>query len=298
MAISEDQLSMWTQPWFKTEEKMAEETRAKVDEALKQHNVLNKLPIKVFAKGSYQNNTNVRKDSDIDIAVALTSLIKVEYHEGVSDTTTGLTNYTGISEHDFKTYVCDALKEAFGIYAVDCTGNKTFKIRESKNIMNADIIPCTRYLECFVNEQREGIELILDHPDGIRHINFPEQHYKNGVNKNTETSRRYKHVVRILKNSRNVITEEHPNKNYHSFMIESLAYNIHRNIYLGKETWKEIVEDFCIDAWEYLKVDEPSYENERWVEVNDIKFLFHPHQKWTREDAKNFIVDIYNMVIN
>ena len=67
MTISDDQLSSWTKPWFNNEEERAEKTKELVKSAVDIH--LKDLNIRVFAKGSYPNNTNVRKDSDIDIAV-------------------------------------------------------------------------------------------------------------------------------------------------------------------------------------------------------------------------------------
>ena len=29
---------------------------------------------------------------------------------------------------------------------------------------------------------------------------------------------------------------------------------------------------------------------DRWFEVNRIKYLFHPSQRWTREEARSFVL--------
>jgi hypothetical protein len=297
MKISDDQLANWTKPWFENEEEKAETTKELVKSAIDKHPILKNLHIRVFAKGSYPNNTNVRHDSDIDIAVELKEMIQLEYAPGINFSNTGLSSYEGISELDFKSHVISALSTEFGDNA-DSTGNKIIKIRGSDKILDADIIPCTTYQYHYPNGHFEGIQLILNISDGKIHANYPDQHLKNGTDKNVATSRRYKNIVRILKNAENYLVENENMTDYHSYMIESLAFNVLNSTYLEKGTWRGIIEDLCIEAWTYLEVNEPESENLRWVEVNNHKFLFHDHQKWTREDAKNFIMSIYNLIKN
>jgi len=297
MKISDDQLANWTKPWFENEEEKAEATKELVKRAIDKHPILKNLRIRVFAKGSYPNNTNVRHNSDIDIAVEFKEMIQLEYAPGISFSNTGLSAYEGMAALDFKSHVVSALATEFGDKA-DSTGNKIIKIRGSNKVLNADIIPCTTYQYHHSGGHFEGIQLILDVPDGKTHANYPDQHLKNGTDKNVATSRRYKNIVRILKNAENYLVENENMTDYHSYMIESLAFNVLNTTYLAKGTWRGIIEDLCIEAWAYLKVNEPEAENLRWVEVNNHKFLFHDHQKWTREDAKNFIVSIYNLIKN
>jgi tRNA nucleotidyltransferase (CCA-adding enzyme) len=40
-----------------------------IREAVKEHSVFDGVDLDVYAKGSYANNTNVKADSDVDIAV-------------------------------------------------------------------------------------------------------------------------------------------------------------------------------------------------------------------------------------
>lgn len=293
--ISDDQLSNWTKPAFDNETERAEATQESVNDAINRHPILKDLSIRVFPKGSYANNTNVRHDSDIDIAVEFQDLINLSYDTGVSFSDTGLSPYTGISEQLFKSHLKTALISEFG-NKVDTSGNKVFKIRGSDKILDADIIPCTRFrLYHSPTSFSEGIELILDVPDGRRHFNFPDQHQENGVNKNNSTSKRYKSTVRILKNINYFITPDGNDPKYHSFMIESLAYNLPTNTYIYNEPWRELLNQLCEDAWKYLKIDEQG-DGGRWMEVNDIKYLFHPYQKWSRPEAKQFILDVYNLI--
>lgn len=294
--ISNDQLSSWTKPAFANEAERAEATQKSVKDAIDNHSVLRNLSIRVFPKGSYANNTNVRHDSDIDIAVELKEMINLSYDPGVNFSDTGLTSYTGISEQLFKSHLKSALISKFGD-KVDTSGNKVFKIRGSDKIMDADVIPCTTFrLYHSPTNYSEGIELILNVPDGRRHFNFPDQHQENGIYKNNSTSKRYKSIVRILKNANNYITPSGSDPKYHSFMIESLAYNLPTDLYLYNEPWKDLLNQVCVGAWKYLEVNEPENEVERWMEVNDIKFLFHSDQKWSRSHAKQFVLDIYDLI--
>jgi hypothetical protein len=44
--------------------------------------------------------------------------------------------------------------------------------------------------------------------------------------------------------------------------------------------------------WDNLQGDEP--DEGRWLEVNECFFLFHPGQKWTREDGREFAKAAWN----
>ncbi len=299
MIISDDQLSNWTNPPFEKEEDMAERVRLTVKNAINQHPILKDLSIRVFAKGSYANNTNVRRNSDIDIAVEYEGLINLKYRDGVTFSDTGLSIYKGISEYDFKNYLSNVLVSEFGNNLVDRSGNKVFKIRGSSKILDADIIPCTTfrfYNTRDSNDYWQGIQLILDIPDGKVHYNYPDQHHENGMSKNTETKLRYKNVVRILKNLNNFMADTMDKPKCHSFMIECLAHNVPTNTYLRETPWRNLLSQICLEAWTYLNNIEPIEESERWLEVNKIKFLFHDDQKWTRDEAKQFIIDVYNLI--
>jgi hypothetical protein len=295
MSIDENTLSNWTKPGFQNEEEMAENTRKAVQGAINKNSVLKNINIRVFPKGSYANNTNVRRDSDIDIAVMLKDIIRTKYPEGITNEDTGLVTYTGIPILELKKHLQTALENEFGSFNVDSSGNKIFSIRGSDKILNADVIPCTNYRYYYnAKKYREGIELILNNSQNERFINYPDQHHDNGVTKNLSTQKRYKSIVRILKNIRNSQLES---KNYPSFMIESLVFNINDLVFSGEYNgWKDIIEQVCMDSLQYLDLEEPSISERRWMEVNKYKYLFDKSQKWTREDAQQFILDVYNLL--
>lgn len=302
MRASDDQLANWTKPAFNNEDQLATATEQRIREAVKNHDFLKPLSVRVFAKGSYKNNTNVRRHSDIDIAVEYTGMIQTDYADGLDFSHSGLTPYansqlSAITMPAFKQAVGEALSGAFGSRAVDSTGNKVFKIRGSDKVFQADVVPCTTYH--FYTQPltpRKGIELILDRPDGRRHFNYPEQHEINGIAKNNVTGRRYKSVVRILKNVNEHLRVNGIKEQYPSHMIESLAYNVSNTIYLQNLPWRALVTSALVAIFDYVSNVEPTNENERWTEVNGHKWLFHPQQNWTRQQAKNFVINAWGVV--
>lgn len=229
-------------------------------------------------------------------------MIQTDYLPGLNFSHSGLKLYDsadfgGVTEFSFKRAVGEALTKEFGSSSVDGSGNKVFKIRGSDKIFQADVVPCTTYhfyAQPFM--PRRGIQLILDRPDGVRHFNYPEQHEGNGIQKNNLTGRRYKSVVRILKN-----VSEHLSKNgiqelYTSHMIESLAYNVSNTVYTQGLPWRSLVTDVLVTIYGYLSKPEPIHENMRWTEANGHKWLFHPQQNWTRQQAMNFVLNAWGVV--
>lgn len=61
----------WGGPPSETEEEERRRTEGELDEALRAHRPLQDKRIRVYAKRSYRRGTNVRRGSDVDIAVEL-----------------------------------------------------------------------------------------------------------------------------------------------------------------------------------------------------------------------------------
>jgi hypothetical protein len=296
MRVTDDQLSSWTKPAFGNEEKLATDTEAAIRRAVQQHPILSSLNLRILPKGSFKNSTNVRRDSDIDIAVVHQGQILLDFHSGATFANSGLIPYTGISSSDFKAAVGEAMRREFGAMNVDGSGNKVFRLRGSDKVINADIIPCTRYWHMGPQYHHEGIELILDRPDGRRHFNYPDQHFNEGVAKNNRTGRRYKSSVRILKNIENKLVADGVLNDFPSFLIECLAHNVPDAIYNDHQTWREIVANACVHIWGYVNSTAEPDEIIRWREVSGRKYLFGDHQRWTKQDATNFVEKIYEAV--
>lgn len=294
--IPETQLVAWKERAFDNEDARAQNAERMIREAIAASSELSTLPINVFAKGSYKNNTNVRRDSDVDIAVEYTGINFSEYGPDTDRDTVwrerGLQPYSGPfrDQHGntdigaFKNAVGAALVAAFGESAVN-RSNKVFTVRESSRTLAADVVPCTSYRNYFSPTNFvDGIRLLPDRPPSHWITNYPHQHYANGVRKNESTSRRFKRIVRILKNLENQMVTDGTSPVVASYLIESLVYNC-PDFCFTASSWAGQVRSVLAHIWEDTK--EPESEK-RWLEVNGIKFLFHSYQRWTRDDARRF----------
>ena len=65
----ESTFSSWAKPPGKTEQEGCENAEGAIKNAIAASDKLKSRNIKVFTQGSYQNNTNVRQDSDVDIGI-------------------------------------------------------------------------------------------------------------------------------------------------------------------------------------------------------------------------------------
>src|SRR4051794_20755929 len=70
----EEKLAGWRGPSSQTEQEKQERAERMVRQAVSAHPAFDGYTMKVYAKGSYANNTNVRSDSDVDIAVRCTDV--------------------------------------------------------------------------------------------------------------------------------------------------------------------------------------------------------------------------------
>ncbi len=86
----EEKLSSWTGPSSDSEQEKQDRTERMIREAIDAHRAFEDCALAVFAKGSYANNTNVRADSDVDIAVECT---EAEYWEEAAGAARKLDQY-------------------------------------------------------------------------------------------------------------------------------------------------------------------------------------------------------------
>jgi hypothetical protein len=293
---SEDRLRSWTQRAYDNEDAKAENTEKLIRGAIEGHPLLSSLGVSVYAKGSYKNNTNVRRDSDVDVAVEYTDIVYNQYGPDTNRDSVraarGFTPYSGPFRDalgdteigQFKDAVGQALVAAFGAGAVT-RSNKIFTVRESSRSLAADVVPCAQNRKHLSPERYvRGIRLLPDRPAARPIINYPRQHYAKGIAKNEDTSRRFKRAVRILKNLENLMVKDGASPKVASYLVECLVYNCPSSCFLAP-TWAERTRSVISHIWH--DTEEASCER-LWYEVNGIKFLFHTNQKWTRQEARSF----------
>ncbi len=287
----EEAFNSWSQPPAKTEQERCENAEKAIRKAIEASDKLKYKDIKIFAQGSYRNNTNVRKESDVDIGILCHNTFFFDLPSGATREQFGITPST-YSYKEFKNDVQDALVSYFGASAVK-RGNKAFDIHENSYHVDSDVAP-------FFEHRRynssggysSGVELEPD--NGGRVINWPEQHYENGVSKNTATSRRFKALVRIFKSLCNYMYDKGiaDAKVIPGFLLECLIWNV-PNSNFGNSTYSDDVRNCMIFLYNNTKTQDKCNE---WGEVSDLKYLFRNGQKWSREQANAFIVAAWNKV--
>ena len=291
----ESSFSSWAQSPSDTEETRCENAIRAISNAVSKSPKLSVLKIKVFTQGSYRNRVNVRQDSDVDIGVMLYQYFLSQYPEGKTNADFGNED-ADYGYPQFKKELEEALVEHFGRASVK-RGNKAFDIKENSYRVEADVVPFFEFRQYWDNgSYRAGVALIPDN-SWQRIENYPERlidywpetplHYENGVSKNTDTSRRFKGMVRILKRLRNemadagnVLAQEVP-----GYLLECLAWNV-PNYCFSFATWVDRVQSVLRHLWQNTREAALCKE---WCEVDAIKYLFHVSQPWTRQQGHSFI---------
>lgn len=285
MTALETKLAGWTGPSSTTEQDKQDRTERMIRDAINAHPAFQTLSRKVYAKGSYANNTNVRSDSDVDVAVECTNLF---YYDNTSpDLGTAITPYSGewSDPQTLRNELIAALRAKFGS-DVDTSGSTAIQVQSSSSRVEADVVPCFEYRYYYSDSSWvEGARVYKT--DGTHVENYSALQLKNGRNKNNRTNQNYKKTVRILKRLENAMVASGAHREVPSFFIECLAYNCPDSVFMAS-TWKATVEGVLAHIYNELDGAEPTNDNDRWLEVNDTKFLFHSSQKWTRKDARDF----------
>ena len=284
----EDRLTGWTGPSSTTEQEKQERTESMIREAIANHAPFRDCRYLVFAKGSYRNNTNVRADSDVDISV---QCIEAEYwDEYTKDLHVPCGKYTGLWTPDkLRTELVAALRAKFP-NQVDTSGSTAIQINSGSARVDADVVPCFSYRYYRSDSQAwKGTKIFKT--DGGSIVNYPAQQLRNGTEKNKRTKYAYKKAARILKRLENAMTGDGTFRDLPSYFVECLAYNCPDHIF-SASTWTATLREMLLHIWTALQGDEPN--TGRWIEVNECFFLFHPHQKWTRKDGREFAAAAWN----
>lgn len=283
----EDKLSKWTGPSSDTEQDKQDRTERMIRQAIDSHEPFRDCSLKVYAKGSYANNTNVRSDSDVDVAVECT---EVQYwEESVKGNHTPGRSYEGIwTPAKLRAELLSALKAKFP-EQVDSSGSTAIQINSNSARVDADVVPCFSYRYYMKSETRDGTKIFKT--DGGSIVNYPAQQMENGTAKNKRTGYAYKKGGRLLKRIENAMAEDGTFRELPSFFMECLAYNCPDTVFTHS-TWTDCLRAMLFHIWDKLQGDEPDFG--RWVEVNECFFLFHANQKWTREDGREFAKAAWN----
>jgi hypothetical protein len=280
----ESSFSSWAQAPGKTEQAKCDNAERAIRKAIDASELLSSRSVSVFPQGSYRNRTNVRTESDVDIAIRSRETFFFKLPEGAQAKDFGITPAT-YTFAQYKADVHNALSDYLGSNAVT-PGKKAFDIHENTYRIDADALACFEYRRYWTDgTHTEGVAFISD--DGNLVANYPDLNYENGVAKNKATGYRFKAVVRILKALRSEMASNQIPiaAKTSSFLIECLVWNV-PNEGFGHDTFRADVRYALAHLWNQTR---PSESCSDWREVNGIKYLFHSLQPWTLADAHAFL---------
>jgi hypothetical protein len=278
-----------------TEQQERDRTEARIKDAIAASDELPST-VRVYAKGSYANNTNVRRDADVDVAVEWTEQFKVltwGETEGMTPDQLGYTPVAQmISPHEFRAQIERALIASFGS-AVDTSGDKAIDVAAGTGTLDADVVPCIqmwRYDAPY--DYRVGHRLFPKSGGSID--NYPDYNLANGRAKNNATGGRYKDMVRAIKRLETEMLEDGTlAREYPGYLVECLVYNVPDELLGASTLYDDLVEVFNF-LWEGLR-DPDVYG--AWVEVNGLRFIFYPGSPHSQDFAFSFIDTAWRRVV-
>ncbi len=291
----------WAAPPSQTEADERDRTEKQISNALQAWPAVARHNFRVYVKGSYRSGTNVRRDSDVDLAVELLGasatdhsfiVNKVFRARDLTDADLGLVAAPPEFSQalvTFKDDCVDALIHAFGSSMVE-RHNKCITVSEKSTTLPADVVPCATHRRYdSATAWHHGIEIRPDR--GPKIVNWPQQDYENGVAKNSRTSRRYKRVVRGLKALENLMVEsgfpETP-----SWLVECLVFNVPDREFNSTSNYLNALN---VLHWLSRELSSTTGRGE-WVEVNQLKYLFASTQPWSLQDAQSFVFQAMSTV--
>jgi len=231
MAIPEDQLTQWAQIGAQVTSK---DTYATIKLALESSGAGYKdMNYKIFLQGSYRNDTNILKESDVDVVIMLESVFYydiIPLSEPEKAAFSAVHPAAAYTAKAFRTHVMEVLIERFRDDAVP--GTKAIAIQPFHNRRKADVLIAVqhkkyrRFTAIGNDEQVTGICFFKS--DGTKIVNYPKLHRENLAAKNQQTNEWMKHIIRIFKNARQKMCEQGVLERGQapSYYLEGLLYNV------------------------------------------------------------------------
>lgn len=284
MKITREDIERWSErpssffpDWTKTvlEEALADAPQLK-----------DKCEYETYVQGSYANETNIHGNSDVDLVVQMQLPFEEQIRElGPDDRKRFWDKYgtTWYGWPQFRADVLARLRESFFVHEA----NKCVDIRHFDSALRipADIVPAIEYRDYSgfpspdVEIYEEGI--FFRDRSGQPIINYPKQHLRNGKQKDAETERRFKPIVRVFKNARNrcenLDADVAP-----SYFIECLVYNIDNAVF-----WQplHVAYPACVEWLHDHRADLPEFVCQNGL----VKLFGDGRQLWNVESALKLI---------
>lgn len=262
-------------------------TEQEIRDALSEYEPLQGRPYRIYVKGSYANNTNVRLNFDVDIAVEYAGYFYSDLAFDLKDQDKSVVHVVDSTDpytrDEFKQDILGALQQAFGKQAVT-EGNIAYRVRERKTTLPADVVPSWEYrrYDRIVNGVPEfHIGSRVYPKSGGYKNNFPALQLSSGRRKTQATSRRYKRMVRALKKLQTkLVNEGILDAELPSYLIECIVYNVPNDKFNHSTYFDDMRSVLAYIFNETL----PAGNWNDWEEVHGLHYLFRG-SSWTREEV-------------
>ncbi len=268
MAILENQLQTWAKQGAI---QSSEATKESIYKALSHlDSPVSKKGYELYLQGSYRNSTNIRGDSDVDVVAQLNDTFQYDITKLPDDQKTAFRSAFPDADYGWTEFRRDCLAALRKYYDPNNVkpSNKCLKINPPSIPLPADVVPCSlyrKYKSFLAHDNQDyvpGIQFYaVDDKRWI--INYPKEHYSNGVKKMDATGNWFKLAVRMLKNARTymidrgVISESLAP----SYFLECLIYNVpdekfgesHQATYRGIVDWliEADMSKFVCQNWQF-----------------------------------------------
>lgn len=280
----------WSMPSSDYEKDKQDRALRMVTSAIDAWPALSGVSKRIYAKGSYANNTNVRLDSDVDIAVQNAECLYYDYNGCVQAPGEATRPYTGKwTPALWRAEIVAALKAKFP-NEVSGSGTVAITIDEHDGTRpDIDVVPCFNYVRYDSSDmtwQHKGSKVFPTSGSPI--VNYPAQQLDRGSAKNGRTNGRYKRFARTLKSAENQLVADGAIDDLPSYFMECLVWNVPDSILMGGDTPSAGFQEVLVWLWDRLKNE--SFVRTDWEEPNGLKYLFHGGAKWTPADARGLVL--------
>ena len=276
MPIPESTLSKWSHHQSGAASKQA---HVSIREALAAYSWPLDIKYEVFLQGSYKNDTNLRRDSDVDVVVRLATKLRPRIAALTGKQMKEDASHKVAHERwaSFRQHALKAMKARYGVAVT--SGRKSIKVPKGKIPVDADLVVTLSFME--------GIGFYL--PDEGRWVvSFPQQHHQRGAKKEKATSNRFKRTIRMFKAARNqlvsnrVLTKE----DAPSYFIECFLCNVPDTLFAPKlaPTYEGIL------AWlKTAKIDDFQCQN------GEVRLFGTGREQWSVRKARALVKALQSM---
>jgi hypothetical protein len=286
MPIPESQLETWSHLGSVTQSAQTYETIRKVlnDSASPYYS----KDFSIFLQGSYGNDTNVYRDSDVDIVIRLNQTYYADTNALTEDAKSNYDKAFSLATYAYADFKADVIAWLTKMYSADVVpGKKAILIKGSGTRRNADVLVCAQHRRYQASSNGnddhydEGICFLAG--NGTQIINFPKQHAENCTTKHQGTNQWFKPVVRVYKNMRNRMIDAGyiADGIAPSYFIEGMLWNVPAG-HFGKS-----YEDSFVNAFNWVL----NADKTKLACANDLFWLVcdNSHNCWSTENFDTYL---------